>query len=135
MSREFPVGGHTYRVEPLNTFDQFDIARRVAPVITMLVLQKDRDKLQEGFARAFVSLSSGITREDGQAILTLCMSRVSRQDKVGFAPVQAAGKMMFEDIDMEQMLELLWHVLLLSKIIDFFDVPVSGSKKPAAGQK
>lgn len=135
MSREFPVGGHTYRVEPLSTFDSFDIARRVAPVITMLVMQKDRDKLQEGFARAFVSLSSGITREDGQAILTLCMARVSRQDQVGFAPIMVAGKMMYEDIGMEQMLQLLWHVLLLSKIIDFFDVPVSSLKKPAAGAK
>jgi hypothetical protein len=135
MSREFPVGGHTYRVDPLSTFDQFDIARRVAPIITMLAVQKDRSKLQEGFARAFVSLSSGITREDGQAILTLCMSRVSRQDQVGFAPIMAAGKMMYEDIDMEKMLELLWHVLLLSKIIDFFDVPASSLKKPAAGQK
>jgi hypothetical protein len=135
MSREFQVDNHTYRVEPLSTFDSFDIARRVAPVITMLVMQKNREKLQEGFARAFVSLSSGITREDGQAILTLCMARVSRQDQVGFAPIMAAGKMMYEDIGMEQLLQLLWHVLLLSKIIDFFDVPVSSSKGQAAGQK
>jgi hypothetical protein len=135
MSREFLVDGHTYHVDPLSTFDQFDIARRVAPIVTMLLLQKDRTKLKEGFARAFVSLSSGISREDGQAILTLCMARVSRQSSVGFAPVVVAGKMMFEDVELPQMLELLWHVLLLSKIIDFFDVPVSSSKEPAAGQK
>jgi len=132
---EFTVGGHTYKVDPLNVFDAFDIARRVAPVITMLVVQKDREKLRQGFARAFVSLASGITREDGQAILTLCMARVSRKDGVGFAAVQTAGKMMYEDIGMEQMLELLWHVLVASKIIDFFDVPASSLKRPGAGDK
>lgn len=135
MSGEFQVGGHTYQVQPLSTFDQFDIARRVSPIITMLVMQKDRDKLKEGFARAFVSLSSGITREDGQAILTLCMAQVLRKDTVGFAKIMVAGKMQYEDIGMQKMLDLLWHVLLISKIIDFFDVPVSSSKEPAAGQK
>jgi hypothetical protein len=135
MNREFPVGGHTYHVDPLSSFDQFDIARRVAPIITVLVMQKDREKLKAGFARAFVSLSSGITRDDGQAILTLCLGKVQRKDHVGFAPILAAGKMMYEDIDMPRMLELVWHVLDVSKIIDFFDVPASVSQKPGAGEK
>src|ERR1700689_4611487 len=104
-SRECTVGGHTYHVDALTTFDQFDIARRVAPIITVLVTQKDREKLKEGFARAFVSLSSGISREDGQAILALCLAKVQRKDHVGFANIVTSGKMMYEDIEMTQMLE------------------------------
>lgn len=130
---EFTVGAHTYAAHPLGVFDQFDIARRIAPVITMLVLQKDREKLKPGFARAFVSLSSGLSREDGQALLTLCMAKVSRKTATGMSPIQAQGQMMFDDIGLDQMLELLWHVLVLSKIIDFFDVPASSSKEPGAG--
>lgn len=132
---EFAIGGHTYRVEPLSIFDQFDISRRVSPVITLLVLQKDREKLQAGFARAFVSLASGISREDGQMILSLCLARVSRKQGASFAPVQTNGQVMFDDVDMTAMLEMVWHVLLRSKVIDFFDVPASGSKEPGAGRR
>jgi hypothetical protein len=123
------VGSHTYQITPLGVFDQFDIARRVAPIITLLVTQKDREKLKAGFARAFVSMAAGISREDGQAILTLCLSCVKRKDHVGFAPISVAGKLQYSDIDLEQSLELLWGVLVESKIIDFFDVPGSSSKE------
>ena len=37
-------------------------------------------------------------------------------------------------VNLEQTLELVWHVMVASKIIDFFDVPVSDSKKAAAGE-
>ena len=130
---EVSVGRHKYRIEPLSVFDQFDIARRVAPVLSLMTTQKDREKLKEGFARAFVTLSSGLSREDGQTILAICLGKVSRRDTVGFAPVQSAGQIMYSDIDMQQMLELVWHVLAQSKVIDFFDVPVSDLKEPVAG--
>lgn len=130
---EFKVAGHTCRVEPLSIFDQFDIARRVAPVITMLVLQKDREKLKAGFGRAFVSMSSGLSRDDGQIIMSLCLARVSRKQGTAFAPVQVNGQVMFEDIDMPAALEMIWHVLERSKVIDFFDAPASSSKGLEAG--
>lgn len=135
MSNEFPVGGHTYRAEPLGIFEQYDIARRLAPIVTLLTMQKDREKLQKGFARAFVSMSSALSREDGQAILASCLGQISRKEASGFAPIQSHGQMMFRDITLEQSLELLWHVLLASNIIDFFDVPVSNSKEAGRGEK
>lgn len=134
MGKEFKIGSHTYRVDALGVFDQFDIARRVSPIITLLTIQKDREKLQKGFARAFVSMSAALSREDSYAILSSCLGQVSRKDKVGFSPIQVQGRMMFEDITMEQCVDLLWHVLLMSKIIDFFDVPASSSIEPGAGE-
>jgi hypothetical protein len=124
MSPEFKVGAHSYRAEPLGIFEQFDIARRLAPIVTLLTMQKDREKLQKGFARAFVSMSSGLSREDGQAILATCLGQISRKEGAAFAPVNVRGSMMFADITLEQSLELLWHALLASNLIDFFDVPL-----------
>jgi len=136
MSNEFPLGGHVYRAEALSVFDQFDVARRLAPIVTLLTMQKDRTVLQKGFARAFVSMSSGLSREDGQAILVMCLGQVSRREQSGqFAPVCVKGQMMFQDIKLEQSLELLWHALLASNIIDFFDVPLSTSKGAGEGEK
>jgi hypothetical protein len=135
MSTEFPVGAHRYRVEPLDVFEQYDIARRLAPIVTLLTMQKDREKLKKGFARAFVSMSSGLSKEDGRAILSTCLAQVSRNQGGAFAPLQSGGRLMFADIDLEQSLELLWEVLVRSKIIDFFDVPLSTSKGAGGGKK
>jgi len=135
MSGDIPVGGHAYRVEPLDIFDQFDIARRLAPIVTLLTMQKDREKLQKGFARAFVSMASGLSREDGQAVLVTCLSRVHRSQSGAYSPACMNGTMMFSDIGLQDSIDLLWHVLVASKIIDFFDVPPSVSKGKGAGAK
>lgn len=135
MSQEFTIAGHKYRVEPLDVFEQYDIARRLAPIVTLLTMQKDRSKLKKGFARAFVSMSAGLSKEDGKAILTACLAQVSRNQGGAFAPIQSGGKLMFSDIKLEHSLELLWEVLVCSEIIDFFDVPLSASKKAAEGKE
>lgn len=133
MSSEFELGGHKYRADPLDVFDQFDIARRLAPIVTLLTMQKDREKLKAGFARAFVSMSSGMSREDGRALLALCLSKVHRSQSGNYAPVCPAGQVMFDDIDLPRSLELLWEVLARNRIIDFFDEPLSTSKGKREG--
>ena len=133
MSAEPEIGGHKYRFDPLDVFDQLDVARRLAPIVALLTMQKDREKLKSGFARAFVSMSSGMSREDVRAVLALCLAKVHRNQAGNYAPVCPSGQIMFEDIDLPRSLELLWEVLARNKIIDFFDEPLSTSKGKREG--
>lgn len=135
MSAEFDVGGHKYRADPLDVFDQFDVARRLAPIVALLTMQKDREKLKKGFARAFVSMASNLPKEDGRAVLTTCLSKVHRSQGGNFAPVCVSGAVMFDDLDLPRSLELVWEVLARNRLIDFFDEPLSTSKGKREGEK
>lgn len=135
MNTEFEVGGHRYRAEPLDVFQQFNLARRLAPIATVLTAQKDREKLKKGFARAFTALSAGLSDEDSRAILSACLGKVYRNVNGNFAPICPNGIVMLQDFDMGHMLEMVWEVLTRNRLVDFFDVPLSTSNVGEQGQK
>lgn len=136
MSETFTVGGFQYSCQPLNVFQQLDIVRKWGTVLVW-VSQADPDKVTPaGFAKAFAVASAPIAKEDYDLALITCLGSVRREvggDK-GWAQVCPQGIVMFEDIRLPHMLELLYHVLRLNGVFDFFsDAPATSGPPKAAG--
>lgn len=114
------VGEHKYLVKRLNTFDQFEIARKLAPVLSMLAMQKDQSTLADRFPQAFCALTAGLDQADMDRINKLVLSAVSREQQGHFVPIYVGGMLAFDDIGMLAMLQLFWAVLEAARLPDFF---------------
>lgn len=128
---EFEVQGISLRMDKLNAFEQWDITRRLLPVVggaadTLMKLfekkggteslQKDiRDLLGMDISKIIEPLTKALgsmTDADSHFILQKCLGKVMRQQGDGWAPIMhPSGQMMFLDIDMPVMLEIVWKVL------------------------
>ncbi len=64
--------------------------------------------------------------------LNVCLGVVSRNmggDR-GWAPVVASnGALMFDDIDMGTMLQIVWHVIAAHRLVDFLAAGAQNSKE------
>ena len=124
-----------YKTTKLNTFQQFDIARKMAPVLTFLALQKDAKTLERGFATAFCGLTQDMNKPDMDSILATCLSEVTREVAPGtYAKVFVSGVLAYDDIDLQTMLKLIWHVLVENNLIDFFSDALSDSTAKPGNQ-
>ncbi len=119
------INGSEYRTTRLSTFQQFDIARRLAPVLTMLALQKDPNKLETSFPQAFCGLTQGMEKPDIDIILSTCLSNVSRIVSGGAVPIYSGGLLAYDDIDLSTMLKLIWIVLVENNLLSFFSGALS----------
>jgi hypothetical protein len=153
---EFRVGQHVYRATPMSAFQQFEIARMLRNVLTGLALieeeivSENKRLAEEGkpskpapgpraFVQLMCSMAGGLTKSESAESTSLCLASVQRQvgagQGVGWSPIQIApGQLAYEDVDMSQMLEIVWHVLRSNGLIAFFSVSPSSSAttEPAA---
>lgn len=117
---EVLVSGQQYLVRRLSTFDQFEIARKLSPVLSMMALQTDRAKLAQGFPQAFCALTAGLAKEDVEELYRLILGAVLRSQQGQWVPVYVSGQLAFVDIGMADMLNLVWAVLEAHRLVDFF---------------
>lgn len=105
------VGGQKYRIGRIDARKQFHVARRLAPLLAGIV----PDKSAVGFAAFLGPLShtlSGMSDEDVDYVLDICLGVCQRIQANGHpAPVMVRGGLMFEDIDMGQMIQLAVKVI------------------------
>lgn len=137
MAKQFSVGGHKYSCGRLNAFDQYDVARRFSPVLVWLGALKKEQEVRDpkAFAQAICAMSASLPRADTDAVLNLCLSVVAREQATGFAPMRAeSGALMFQDIELAELLEIVWHVLEANRIVDFFAASPSPSIATEGGQ-
>jgi hypothetical protein len=147
---EFKVGEHTYRATRMNAFEQFEVARLLRNVLTGLALieeevEKAAKKTKKpqpkpsphNFVQLMCNMAGGLTETESNNSIALCLSKVqrsvqSREGGVGWSSIQVADNnqrsMMFADIEMSQMLEIVWHVVKNNGLIDFFAVSPSNSQ-------
>ena len=132
---EIEVDGHIYQIGPMNTFVQFHIARRLgplAPTILMYLENSDPDKSVMDLFFPLMGTISTLSDADSEYILNQCLSVVTRKQESGWAKVQSSGGLMFDDITMPNMLQIVWQVIL-KDIADFFpSVPAISTGIPAA---
>lgn len=137
--KTFKIGEHEYQARPLNVFDQHHVARKLGSVLIFLGSMKaDSTKTPENYARAMVAASSQIANEDVDYATAACLTVVSRKQAAGtgWAPVRAqSGQIMFEDINLMELMEIIWHVLDANGLIDFFYVAPSSSSEPETGRE
>lgn len=135
QTSEFSVGSATYRATKMDVFMQYDVARKWAPILIWVASSKDKTFKPADFARAFCAVSSPIPKEDSDYVLGLCLDTVKRggAGSADFAPIRVSNKLMFDDIELPQMLEIVYHVLKLNKLIDFFvEAPATSEAAEAA---
>lgn len=134
---EFTAGAHTYSVGKLSALKQFHISRRLTPLLgafasvfaeakgkgKSLAKQLDEGKKDEldlsekeiasaltAFGTAFATLPD----ETFDYIMRECFSVVQRKQArgTGWADIlTASGDLMYEDMDMVEMLAVCFHVL------------------------
>lgn len=97
----------------------------------MLALQKDRTVLRKNFGKAFCAMTANMQAEDVESVNNLCLSSVMRlQSNNVWANVMVNGQLMFVDISLNDMLDLIWHVIEEHRLVDFFDEPPSTGGTP-----
>lgn len=153
QSEERDVYGHRYKIGTLNAMQQFHVMRRLYSVSSGAM--EGFNKLQEKGGSAMLEKHLSGTKdaddvnileviqpllravgqmrdEDVEYVFNQCLSVVERQmpGATGWARVQSSpGQLMFDDIQMPQMLALTWHVLRVNVSGFFLDL-LSGLAAP-----
>jgi hypothetical protein len=134
---QFNVGSNSYVIGRLDALRQFDVARKLAPVLIFLGAGRKPDEPEptpDKFARAFCAVAGGIPQTDSDEAMRLCLGVVSRvvQGGAAAAPVIAPfGGVMYQDIDLTEMLQLVGEVLRAHKLTSFFsELPVTSTMEP-----
>lgn len=132
-------------------FDQLKVTRKLLPVLAGMMsdfgsirslLPADGkidsakfDALKPVFETLLPRIAeelSSLTEEDTNAIIHPCLAVVSRKHMGGWAPVFNSGQLMFDDIDLLTMLQLVARVVADSLGNFLQGLPTNGTPTPPA---
>nr|DAI70274.1 MAG TPA: tail assembly chaperone protein [Bacteriophage sp.] len=118
---EFEIKGVQYRTAKLSVFDQLKVSRKLLPVLAGMLADfqgikaaaegGDVYKAMETALPKIADSLSGMSDEDTNAIIFPCLSVVSRKNGNAWAPVMTQGALMFDDIDLMSMLQMVGRVV------------------------
>ena len=117
MALEFKVGERTYRSGKLDAFGQLHVARKLAPLLTKVAPSAPTNDADATMMQLLAPISEALaamSEEDVNYVLHRCLSVVSRlQGQDVWAPVwnDRGKKLMFDDIDLAEMLNISMQVL------------------------
>ncbi|MDU5474022.1 MULTISPECIES: phage tail assembly chaperone [unclassified Pantoea] len=119
---EFEIKGIQYRVAKLSVFDQLKVSRKLLPVLAGLLgdfqniqaATKGGDiyKAMETTLPKIADALAALSEDDTNAILFPCLSVVARKNGTTWAPVMSQGVMMFDDIDLMSLLQIVGRVVV-----------------------
>jgi hypothetical protein len=126
------VGGKQYHFNMLNLFAANDVARMWSYALIMLA-KSPADLKAEDFAKAFPTFVTFVPKADHDYVMSLCLATVKRAvggDK-GWAPlIGSNGQMMYQDISLSEMYQLIFYCLEANQLLHFFGEPPA----PSAGE-
>ncbi|MCS7489200.1 hypothetical protein KQE47_01245 [Raoultella planticola] len=118
---EFEIKGVDYRTAKLDVFQQLKVSRKLLPVLADLVSEFSTLKAQAAAGNSSVVLESVLPKiadtlaalpdDDVNAVIYPCLGVVSRQHQKGWVKVFDQGALMFDDIDLFTMLQLVARVV------------------------
>lgn len=120
MPEEFTSFGNEYRVLKMKAKQQWNCARRLAPLLAKsggLIDAVQRDPTGTAgvdfFAafQPFAEALSELTDEASDYIIDTCLAHAMRKGPAGYRPIVANGTIMWDDIEMPGMLEITFNVL------------------------
>lgn len=113
MSDTVEIGGQKYRIGRIDARKQFHVARRLAPLLAGMTGIPYKASGFAGFIGPLTDALSGMSDEDVDYVIDVCLGVCQRLQPNGQgAPVIArGGGLMFEDIDMGQMVQLAVKVI------------------------
>lgn len=127
---EFKIGEHYYLASRLSVFQQFHLASEFRDaLIGLAVLKRDRpaDLDDRAFIKAIEFIltggSKGLSPEVRERIIHLCLSVVQRKvtKGVGWAAIQTPdGVLAYQDIQLPEMIAIMYQVIDHNGLLDFF---------------
>ena len=122
---EFNLGEKQFRTSKLDSFAQFHVSRKLAPIIPTLIpvfvkIAKDGAELSDiaSYAEILAPFADGLaamSNEDSEYVMATCMS-VARRKAAGtdnWAPVwsNSARACMFDDMDLGDIIQIVMKVV------------------------
>jgi hypothetical protein len=111
---DYDEGTVRYRAGVLDAFKQLYVAKRLAPILKGFAVIDAADP-GAAFASSldkFLDAISGLKDEDLQFIISTCLSVASKQDGKTWVRLTATnGALMFEDMNLVEMLTICFHVV------------------------
>ncbi|HFZ0536946.1 TPA: phage tail assembly chaperone [Klebsiella aerogenes] len=127
---ECKIKGVNYRANKLGVFEQLKVSRKLLPILAGLMADfstikmmlpttttldsGNLDKLEPVFNTLLPRIAdelSKLTEEDTNAIIHPCLAMVVRENGKQWTPVFRSGELMFDDIDLFSMLQLVARVV------------------------
>ena len=96
----------------LNVFDQLALARKLAPALPIVDVQLKNENKEKPKAILAIMMLAQIPDVDSDFVIRKCLSVVMRKQESGLAKRQtSSGSLMFDDISMDDVLELVSWVI------------------------
>ena len=130
---EITIGDFTYRTGKLTPYQQFHVARRLAPMLSALGKAaegaNDGGKLDSltdtaALMAVFAPVADAVSKmsdSDSEYVINACMDSCHRRitdDK--WAPVRVAGRLMFEDMGLKDLIQITINTIQ-ENLGNFFD--------------
>lgn len=117
--KTLPINGEIYHLRGLSVFDQLIIARKlsVSSVLVGSLSRSDPEDLKTSLL--MIGILSRLTDEDSQSVTALCLKEVTREQDGQRVKILSSGGLMFQDITLQVMLQLIIAVLV-ENLGDFF---------------
>lgn len=138
---EFEIKGVNYRTAKLDVFQQLSVSRKLLPVLAGLVSEFSTLKAQAVAGNSGAVLESVLPKiadtlaalpdDDVNAVIYPCLSVVNRQHEKGWVKVFDQGELMFADIDLFTMLQLVARVVADSLGNFLKELPASETEDPS----
>lgn len=116
---EITIAKNTYRIGKLNALQQFHVARRLAPVLATMGLSlrqlADGSKMSiDDFLPVLgpvTEILAHMTDEDSNYVIFSALSATERKQGDKWGPVVNGVSLMFQDMDLPEMMRLVVEVL------------------------
>jgi hypothetical protein len=130
---EIQLNGREFRtLGPLDTFSQLHIARKLAPALPLVEGLVNPGNENKDKSVLTVLMFSQVTDADAEYIMGKCLAVIGFQQEPGKPPVRihVGGKLMFQDIEMADILALTVAVIE-ENLGDFFRTALTNMVAPA----
>ncbi|QDW33787.1 hypothetical protein FFE93_012415 [Yersinia sp. KBS0713] len=109
---EFTIKGIEYRSKKLDVFAQLKVSRKLLPLLAGILkdLRSGTVTIETALPSIAQSLSD-ISDEDCNAIIHPCLAIVTRKHGKAYNPIFSGGELMFDDIDLMAMLQIVGRVV------------------------
>lgn len=116
---EFELNGEEYKLSKIDTISQFHLVRKLAPIFGELAALNGEQK-DDAIAKLTGAVAK-LSNEDAEYCLYGLLKAVSKKQKsgMGYAAIVSNNVLMYQDIDLQTMMQLAFKSLQHS-LANFF---------------
>ncbi|MNG60905.1 hypothetical protein D3C81_17860 [compost metagenome] len=119
---EFEIKGLKYRAAKLSVFEQLKVSRKLLPLLSGLLgeikvlrqLKTGQITIEDALKVALPVIAqtlADISDDDSNAIIHPCLAVVSRETGKSYTAIFTNGQLMYDDIDLMDMLQIVARVV------------------------